>query len=55
MWGSDMPYCGGSWCTYRQAVDYIRLHCDFLSREEKALVLDGNAARMFKLEGQVPI
>ena len=50
MWGSDMPYCGSNWCTYRQAVDYIRLHGDFLSKEEKALILSGNVARMFKLE-----
>lgn len=50
MWGSDMPYCGSNWCTYRQAVDYIRLHCDFLSKKEKALILGGNVARMFNLE-----
>ncbi|HCN08399.1 MAG TPA: hypothetical protein DIT01_10735 [Lentisphaeria bacterium] len=46
MWGSDMPYCGGSWCTYRQAVDYIRLHCDFLSQQEKDLILGGNVAEL---------
>jgi predicted TIM-barrel fold metal-dependent hydrolase len=50
MWGSDMPFCGGNWCTYRQAADYIRLHCDFLSCQEKDLILGGNAARMFKLD-----
>ena len=55
MLGSDMPFCGGMWCTYRQAVDYIRLHCNFLSKEEKALILGGNAARMFKLEGQISV
>ena len=49
MWGSDMPYSGGVWCTYRQSVDFIRQHCDFLSPEEKALILGGNVARMFKL------
>ena len=52
MWGSDMPFCGGNWCTYRQAADYIRLHCDFLSRQEKALILGGNAMRMFKLDAE---
>jgi len=50
MWGSDMPFCGGNWCTYRQAADYIRLHCDFLSCQEKNLILGGNVARMFKLD-----
>ena len=52
LWGSDMPYSGGTWCTYRQAVDFIRVHCDFLSRAEKALILGGNAARMFGLQGE---
>jgi predicted TIM-barrel fold metal-dependent hydrolase len=49
MWGTDMPYCSGSWCTYKQALDYIRLHCEFLSADEKALILGDNAARMFNL------
>ena len=35
------------WCTYRQALDFIRLHCDFLSQDEKDLILGGNAARLF--------
>ena len=50
MWGSDMP-AGIAWCTYRQAVDYIRVHCNFLSQEEKDLILGGNAARMFGIPG----
>ena len=54
MWW-DMSCCGGMWCTCRQAVDYIRLHCNFLSKEEKALILGGNTARMFKLEGQISV
>jgi predicted TIM-barrel fold metal-dependent hydrolase len=45
MWGSDMPF-GTMWCTYKQAVDYVRLHCDFFSREEKDLFLGGNIARV---------
>ena len=49
MWGSDMPFSGGLWCTYRQAVDYIRLYCDCLSQAQKDLILGDNAARMFKL------
>ena len=48
MWGSDMPFTW-YWCTYRQSMDYIRLHCDFLSEEEKGLILGGNVARLFKL------
>jgi predicted TIM-barrel fold metal-dependent hydrolase len=48
MWGSDMPF-GSMWCTYRQAVDYVRLHCDFFSQEEKDLFLGGNVARVLGL------
>jgi predicted TIM-barrel fold metal-dependent hydrolase len=51
MWGSDMPYSGGFWCTYKEAVDFIRLHCDFLSAAEKNLILGGNAAQMFGIDG----
>ena len=50
MWGSDSPYGMSAWCTYRQAIDLIRLHCEFLSVEEKALILGGNAARLFSLD-----
>jgi len=50
MWGSDMPFCSGFWCTYKQSVDSIRLQCDFLSDDEKDLVLGGNAARMFGID-----
>ena len=38
-----------TWCTYKQAVDHIAVHCDFLTEEERALVLGGNAARILKL------
>ncbi len=47
LWGTDSPYGMAMWCTYRQALDFIRLHCDFLSQEEKDLILGGNAARLF--------
>ena len=50
LWGSDSPFSMGVWCTYRQSLDFIRLHCDFLSREEKDLILGGNAARLFGVE-----
>ena len=48
-WGSDMPFASGFWCTYKQAVDHIAVHCDFFTDEERALVLGGNAARILKL------
>ena len=43
VWGSDMPNLE-RFCTYRQGVDYIRRHCDFLSAEEKDRILGGNLA-----------
>ncbi len=49
MWGTDMPYCSGYWCTYQQALDYVRLS-QFLSEKEKALILGDNAARMFDVQ-----
>ena len=29
-------------CTYRQCVDYVRRHCDFLSPDEKEMILSKN-------------
>jgi predicted TIM-barrel fold metal-dependent hydrolase len=48
VWGSDMPNVE-RFCTYRQCVDYVRRHCDFLSAAEKDLVLGGNAAALIGL------
>lgn len=50
LWGSDSPYGQTAWCTYRQAIDLYRIHCDFLTQEETALILGGNAARLFGLQ-----
>jgi len=48
LWGSDMPN-NYRVCTYRQMLDLVRLHFDFLSEEEKSLVLGGNAAKLFRV------
>ena len=48
LWGSDMPAAERS-CLYSQAMDYIRLHCDFLSEQDRELILGGNAARLFNI------
>jgi predicted TIM-barrel fold metal-dependent hydrolase len=47
LWGSDSPYGLSAWCTYTQSLDFIRAHCDFLSADEKGLILGGNAQRIF--------
>jgi len=46
MWGADAPgllTCG----SYRQLLNYVRLHCDFLSEAEMADVLGLNALRVY--------
>jgi predicted TIM-barrel fold metal-dependent hydrolase len=49
LWGTDYPGAL-NWGTYRQLVDMVRRHCDFLSAAQKAQVLGGNAQR-FLTEG----
>lgn len=46
MWGTDVPglLTSGS---YRQLLNYVRRHCDFLSDEEMAGVLGKNALRVY--------
>ena len=46
MWGTDAPglLTSGS---YRQLLNYVRLHCDFLSEAELADVLGLNALRVY--------
>ena len=49
LWGSDMPAAERN-VTYRQAMDYVRLHAEFMSDEDKALFFGGNVARLFGVE-----
>jgi len=48
IWGTDMPMVG-RFCTYRQALDQYRTHCDFLSDGERRDILGGTAARVMGL------
>ncbi len=48
VWGSDMPWTMRT-CTYRQNLDLIRLHTDFMTVEDRKLVMGGNVARLFKV------
>ncbi len=43
IWGSDMPNVE-RFCTYRQCLDYVLRYCNFLSSNERDLVLGGNLA-----------
>ena len=43
-------------CTYRQCVDYVRRHCDFLTGSEKDAVLGGwQLSMVFKYESAAPV
>ena len=48
MWGSDWPIVG-RFCTYRQSLDQFRVHCDFLSEDERRDMVGGTAARIMGL------
>lgn len=45
VWGSDMP-AAERMVTYRQAMDYVRLHAEFMSPADKDLFFGGNIARI---------
>ncbi len=45
IWGSDMPNVE-RFCTYRQCLDYVRKYCDFLTANEKDLILGKNVAEL---------
>lgn len=38
----------------REWIDFIRVHCGFLSETEKTAILGGNAVRLFGLERAAP-
>ena len=46
-WGSDMPNVERH-CTYKQSLDYLRLHCDFIPQADMAKICGGNVARLFR-------
>ena len=54
MWGSDSPFGLTMWCTYKQSIDFIRIHCDFLTADEKEQILGVNSARLFGIDPYHP-
>ena len=48
LWGSDIPAAERN-VTYRQSMDYVMLHAEFMSENDKALFFGGNVARLFGL------
>ena len=49
MWGTDMPIVMRFW-TYRQCIDQIRKYSDFLSEQERNMVLGGTVARLLSVD-----
>ena len=50
VWGSDMPNVE-RFCTYKQCLDYVRRHCDFLSGDEMKRILGGNVRELVGIGG----
>ncbi|HEY3109892.1 MAG TPA: amidohydrolase family protein [Chloroflexota bacterium] len=50
LWGSDLPNVERS-CTYRQSLDYLRRHCDFIPPADLDLIVGGNADRLYFRSG----
>ena len=48
IWGTDLPW-GERVCTYRQNWDLMRLHADFMTEEDRKLVMGDNLARIYKV------
>ncbi|MQG19507.1 MAG: hypothetical protein FI687_07025 [SAR202 cluster bacterium] len=51
IWGTDMPLVG-RFCTYKQALNQIKIHCNFLSNFDKLNILGQNIQRIMKLNIQ---
>ncbi len=49
VWGSDMPAVERA-CTYKQSLDYIRYHCDFIPSADMDLILGENLVTLFGLK-----
>src|SRR5690606_2322877 len=52
IWGSNFPNVRRA-CTYRQALDFIRVQCDFLTEKERAGLLGDNFQRYVQRPGGV--
>jgi predicted TIM-barrel fold metal-dependent hydrolase len=48
IWGTDIPWCQRV-VTYRQNWDVVRLHTEFMTDEDRALIMGDNLARIYKV------
>ncbi len=49
MWGTDMPF-QNRFCTYRQSRGWIEKYCDFLTPEDRAMIMGGTIARVLGIK-----
>lgn len=50
IWGTDMPIVMRHW-TYQQNIDFIVDYCDFLSDEDRRMIMGGATRRLLGLDG----
>lgn len=51
-WGSNSPVSAGrGWLTYKQTIEAVRSHCDFIPSSEMGMVMGGNLARLLDATG----
>ena len=48
VWGTDIPNVE-RFCTYAQSLNYIKDYCNFISKEDMALILGNNLIKILKL------
>ena len=49
MWGTDMPIVMRFW-TYKQNIEFIARHCDFLSKEDTDQIMGGTVAKLLGVD-----
>ncbi len=51
VWGADLPWLPRAY-TYKQCFDTIRRHTEFMTDDDRSLVLGGNAARIYGVSSE---
>lgn len=52
VWGSDIPNVERN-CTYAQSLNYLKNYCDFISKDDMALIIGGNLIKIFEKAGVI--
>ena len=51
VWGSDAPNVE-RFCTYAQSLNYLKKYCDFMSEQDKHMILGENLAELFGVKAE---